>query len=91
MPTYEYRCKECGKLFERFQRMTEPPVDRCPYCEGEVERLISSGAGFLFKGKGFYITDHRSSEYKKKAEAEKSSTDPSAPKRAKKKEKKVST
>jgi len=86
MPTYEYRCKECGKLFERFQRITEPPVDRCPYCEGKVERLISSGAGFLFKGKGFYITDHRSSEYKKKAEAEKPKPEPK-----KKEEKKVST
>jgi len=86
MPTYEYRCKECGKLFERFQRITEPPLAQCPYCEGEVERLISSGAGFLFKGKGFYITDHRSSEYKKKAEAEKPKPEPK-----KKEEKKVST
>jgi len=86
MPTYEYRCKECGKLFERFQRITEPPVDQCPYCEGKVERLISSGAGFLFKGKGFYTTDYRSSEYKKKAEAEKPKPEPK-----KKEEKKVST
>jgi len=86
MPTYEYRCRECGKQFERFQRITEPPIDKCPYCEGEVERLISSGAGFLFKGSGFYITDHRSSEYKKKAEADRTKPEP-----AKKKEKKVST
>jgi putative FmdB family regulatory protein len=91
MPTYEYRCKECGKLFDKFQRITELPVSECPFCGGETERLISAGAGFLFKGSGFYATDYRSSEYKKKAEAEKSGADLSAPKPAKKGEKKVST
>ena len=71
MPTYEYRCNECGHEFEAFQMMTEPPVKKCPVCSGKVIRKISGGAGFLFKGSGFYITDYRSREYKKAADAEK--------------------
>jgi putative FmdB family regulatory protein len=86
MPTYEYRCKECGKLFEKFQRMTEAPVSECPFCGGKTERLISPGAGFIFKGSGFYATDYRSSEYKKKAEADRPKPEP-----AKKEDKKAST
>jgi len=59
MPTYEYECKHCGHLFERFQSMMEDPVKKCPECDGEVKRLISSGAGLIFKGSGFYITDYK--------------------------------
>jgi putative FmdB family regulatory protein len=70
MPTYEYRCSK-GHHFELFQRMNEPPVDRCPECNATAERVISSGAGLIFKGSGFYITDYRSDTYKKAAEAEK--------------------
>jgi predicted nucleic acid-binding Zn ribbon protein len=51
--------------------MTEEPVKVCPKCGGEAERLISAGAGLLFKGNGFYITDYRSESYKKKAREEK--------------------
>ena len=69
MPTYEYRCAN-GHHFEQFQRMTEPPVDRCPQCAAPAERLLSTGAGLLFKGSGFYITDYRSDSYKKAAQAE---------------------
>jgi putative FmdB family regulatory protein len=69
MPTYEYRCPE-GHEFELFQRMSDPPVALCPTCGLEAARQLSTGAGFLFKGEGFYITDYRSAEYKKKAEAE---------------------
>jgi putative FmdB family regulatory protein len=69
MPTYEYRCAE-GHTFEQFQRMTEPPIDRCPVCGAAAERLVSAGAGLLFKGSGFYITDYRSDTYKKAAAAE---------------------
>jgi len=69
MPTYEYRCAN-GHTFERFQRMTEEPIDRCPECGAEAERLMSAGAGLLFKGSGFYITDYRSDSYKKAAAAE---------------------
>ena len=71
MPTYDYRCSE-GHRFERFQRMSAAPVAECPSCGARAERILSAGAGFLFKGKGFYITDHRSESYRKAAEAEKS-------------------
>ena len=67
MPTYEYRCAN-GHLFELFQRMSEDPVDTCPQCGAPAERLLSAGAGLLFKGSGFYITDYRSDSYKKAAE-----------------------
>jgi len=64
MPTYEYRCEKCNHEFEAFQTISEPPVEKCPVCSGKVRRIISGGAGFLFKGSGFYITDYRSAEYK---------------------------
>jgi len=70
MPTYEYECQRCGHVFERFQRMTEEPLKRCPQCRGKVKRLIGSGAGIIFKGSGFYETDYRSEEYKRKAKSD---------------------
>lgn len=69
MPTYEYRCPE-GHTFELFQRMSDEPRATCPRCGQESERLLSGGAGFLFKGDGFYITDYRSEDYKKAASKE---------------------
>ena len=74
MPTYEYRCKSCGHVFERIKKMSDPPGDTCPECGSEAERLISGGAGLLFKGSGFYITDYRSESYKKAAAREKPSS-----------------
>ncbi|MFO8052815.1 MAG: FmdB family zinc ribbon protein [Candidatus Omnitrophota bacterium] len=59
MPTYDYRCLKCGKVFEAFQKITDNPLDKCIYCKGEVERLISSGSGIIFKGSGFYETDYK--------------------------------
>jgi len=73
MPTYEYQCPE-GHHFELFQKMSDDPISECPTCGARAERLISGGAGFLFKGEGFYITDTRSDEYRKKASAEREST-----------------
>ncbi len=70
MPTYEYRCQQ-GHDFEVFQRMSEPPVEKCIHCGAAAERKLSAGAGLLFKGSGFYITDYRSDSYKKAADAEK--------------------
>ena len=64
MPTYEYRCTACGHQFDLFQRMSDEPGADCPECSGAAERLLSGGAGFLFKGDGFYITDYRSKSYK---------------------------
>jgi len=71
MPTYEYRCKACGHEFERFQSMTDQPVKTCPVCgKRQVQRLIGTGAGIIFKGNGFYCTDYRSESYRKSAKKE---------------------
>lgn len=71
MPTYEYACSACGHRFEEFQSITAKPLTKCPRCKkNKVQRLISGGAGFLFKGSGFYITDYRSDSYKSAAKAE---------------------
>lgn len=63
MPTYDYACEKCGKTFEVSQRITEAPLTDCPdeICggKGSVKRLISSGAGLIFKGSGFYQTDYK--------------------------------
>lgn len=53
MPTYEYRCSKCKKNFEVFQKMSEPPLKKCPNCKGPVKRLISA-APFSLKGHGWY-------------------------------------
>ena len=72
MPTYEYECLEAGHRFEEFQSITEPPIENCPVCGGRSRRLISGGAGILFKGSGFYQTDYRSDSYRKAEKADKS-------------------
>jgi putative FmdB family regulatory protein len=64
MPTYEYQCRSCAHRFEAFQSITASPLARCPQCRKKVDRLISAGAGFLFKGSGFSTTDHRSKPYR---------------------------
>ena len=71
MPTYEYECRKCHHHFEESQSISAKPLQTCPQCQGKVDRVISGGSGFLFKGSGFYITDHRSKEYKDQAKAEK--------------------
>ncbi|HEV3052477.1 MAG TPA: FmdB family zinc ribbon protein [Longimicrobium sp.] len=70
MPTYEYRCPQCGNEFEKFGKMSDPPVTECPNCQAEAQRKISGGAGLLFKGSGFYITDYRGEGYKKAAQSD---------------------
>jgi putative FmdB family regulatory protein len=71
MPTYEYKCDACGYEFERFQPITADPIKRCPECgKAKVRRLIGTGAGMIFKGSGFYITDYRDKSYAEKAKAE---------------------
>ncbi|HEX2166366.1 MAG TPA: FmdB family zinc ribbon protein [Longimicrobiales bacterium] len=69
MPTYEYRCSK-GHEFEQLQRMSEDPLSVCTVCGAPAERMMSAGAGLLFKGSGFYITDYRSDSYKKAADAD---------------------
>ncbi len=59
MPTYEYKCTECGERFEVFQQMTDDPLTTCSQCAGSLKRLIGAGAGIIFKGSGFYCTDYR--------------------------------
>lgn len=74
MPTYEYKCLDCGIQFERFQGITEDPIQECPECSGQTKRLIGAGAGLIFKGSGFYITDYRSEGYKESAKKDKESS-----------------
>lgn len=82
MPTYDYKCNDCGHHFEAFHSMSTDPLTECPECTGLVERQIGIGAGVLFKGSGFYETDYRSSGYKKDRAADK--PDKPAPKKDKK-------
>ena len=65
MPTYDYKCDACGNTFEKFQSMSAAPIRQCPACKKpKAKRLIGTGAGLIFKGSGFYITDYRDSGYK---------------------------
>ena len=74
MPTYEYRCQECGDTFEFLQSFSDSPKRKCPACgRHRLKKLISGGAGLIFKGSGFYITDYRSADYDKAAKADKES------------------
>jgi len=57
MPTYEYQCAK-GHQFELFQRISDKPKAKCPVCGAKASRIISGGAGLIFKGSGFYITDY---------------------------------
>jgi putative FmdB family regulatory protein len=78
MPTYEYLCEKCGHEFEAFQSISAKPLKTCPeelctqkkWGRGRVKKKISGGAGLLFKGSGFYITDYRSQKYKDAAKKE---------------------
>jgi putative FmdB family regulatory protein len=82
MPTYEYQCAKCGEVFDKFQSMTEPALTVCPkdlcarsrWGKGKVQRVMSGGAGLIFKGSGFYITDYRSENYKAGAKKDSSTT-----------------
>jgi putative FmdB family regulatory protein len=73
MPTYEYECAKCKKSFELVQSMKDDALKSCPknlcrqktWGKGKVKRKIGAGAGLIFKGSGFYITDYRSEGYKK--------------------------
>ncbi|MCM8766753.1 MAG: zinc ribbon domain-containing protein [Candidatus Omnitrophica bacterium] len=73
MPTYEYECKNCGYKFEKFQKMTEDPLKICPQCKNQsLRRLVGIGGGIIYKGPGFYTTEYRSEEYKRKQKEEES-------------------
>src|SRR6266702_4903264 len=60
MPTYEYLCRVCSHRFETWQKMTDDPLTTCPECGGVIRRVLFP-AGIVFKGSGFYKTDHNGS------------------------------
>lgn len=71
MPTYDYKCDACEHKWEEFQSIKAAPTKKCPSCgKSKAKRLIGGGAGLIFKGSGFYLTDYRSDSYKKAAEAD---------------------
>src|SRR4028119_751125 len=80
MPTYDYECSKCRKSFEAFQSMKDAPFTICPedkcqqkkWGKGKVQRQLGTGAGLIFKGSGFCITDYRSEGYKTAAKNESS-------------------
>ncbi len=76
MPTYDYRCNECGHELELFQSIKAAVKRRCPECgRNTLKRLIGTGSGVIFKGSGFYQTDYRSEGYRKAAESDKKATE----------------
>ena len=60
MPTYEYLCQTCSHRFETWQKMTDEPLTTCPECGSHIRRVLFP-AGIVFKGSGFYKTDHNGS------------------------------
>ena len=59
MPTYEYRCKFCHQISDAFQRMSDAALVKCPHCGKDgLERVVSGGAGVIYKGEGWYVTDY---------------------------------
>jgi putative FmdB family regulatory protein len=90
MPTYEYECAKCKKSFEVFQSMKDAPLAICPkdacrqrtWGKGKVQRLLGTGAGLIFKGSGFYITDYRSEGYKAAASKDSGSNGSGSPEKA---------
>ena len=77
MPTYEYECRNCNKVFDIFQKITDKPIEKCPKCHKKVSRLIGGGSGIIFKGAGFYATDYRKSSTKNTSPKGKSGACPS--------------
>jgi len=92
MPVYTYRCQECGFQFDQYQSFTAEALTRCPECEENALRKVYQPVGIVFKGSGFYATDHKSpsganfkatdknGDYGKKEEGEKKSESESKPK-----------
>ena len=87
MPTYEYECDKCKGTFECVQSMKDDALKTCPkelctmkkWGKGKVRRLMGTGAGLIFKGSGFYITDYRSEGYKAAAKKDSSDATPAKP------------
>jgi len=86
MPTYQYVCSKCEHEFEKFQPITDKALTVCPkelcglkrWGKGRVKKVVTAGAGLIFKGSGFYITDYRSEKYKEAAKKEASASTPAS-------------
>lgn len=79
MPTYQYRCTECGHELEAVQKFSDPSLTVCPSCEGKLNKVFSA-VGIVFKGSGFYATDsRRKSSAATPAAASETKTDASSP------------
>ena len=91
MPIYTYRCENCGIQFDRQQHFDDPVLKRCPECNKDALRKVFLPVGIVFKGSGFYATDHRSPSGGGSSSARKSdgATEKSEPTDAKKTEKKA--
>jgi putative FmdB family regulatory protein len=95
MPTYEYECSKCHHHFDAFQSMSSEKYETCPkelcqmkkWGKGKVKRLLGAGAGLIFKGSGFYITDYRSEGYKSSKEKDSAPAAPAKPVESKSTEK----
>uniref|UniRef100_A0A7V5XFT3 Zinc ribbon domain-containing protein n=1 Tax=Thermodesulfobacterium geofontis TaxID=1295609 RepID=A0A7V5XFT3_9BACT len=73
MPIYEYECKNCGKHFEVWQKITDEPLKICKECGGKLIKLISESS-FILKGTGWYVTDYARKEKEKKEKQKKENT-----------------
>lgn len=72
MPFYEYKCSNCGHELEELQSITAPPLVKCPECgKDTLQRLIGTGAGLIFKGSGFYLTDYKNKNSKSRGGGDK--------------------
>jgi putative FmdB family regulatory protein len=90
MPTYEYKCDNCGHQFEELQSIKAKALRKCPACgKPKLIRLIGAGAGIIFKGSGFYQTDYRSEGYNKASKSEKTTSTPAKVEKTEKTETKV--
>lgn len=74
MPNYDYKCLQCNETFEIFQSIKEAPLTQCPNCNGQLKRLIGSGAGIIFTGSGFYQTDYKNKSNGNSKEPKKTET-----------------
>jgi putative FmdB family regulatory protein len=83
MPTYEYRCRECGHTFDEYQQMTADPLVVCPNCgKHTLKRVMGTGGGIIFKGSGFYQTDYKKNGSSPSTSANQKKTEPSSKEKA---------
>ncbi len=74
MPTYQYLCKKCGHELEELQSITEAPLVKCPHCHTDnLVRVVGTGAGVIFKGSGFYLTDYKKGDKTPRGKGKKTS------------------